>query len=57
MQNLKQRLLLVREYTEELYKVNIKSRYIEYNTEKVASYINGLRLGIHDEISLLFPNT
>ena len=46
MQNLRQRLLTVREYTEEFYKVNIRAGYIEYNSEKVARYMNGLRLDI-----------
>jgi hypothetical protein len=45
----------VREYTEEFYKVNIRAGYIENTSEKVARYINGLRLYIQDEISLLFP--
>jgi hypothetical protein len=57
MQNLRQRLLTVREYTEEFYKVNIRASYTEDSSEKVARYMNGLRLEIQDELSLLSPNT
>ena len=56
MQNLRQRLLIVREYIEEFYKVNTKASYIEDSFEKGASYINGLRLDIQDERSLLSPS-
>lgn len=57
MQNLRQRLLTVREYTEEFYKVNIRAGYTEDNSEKVARYINGLRFDIQDEMSLLSPKS
>jgi hypothetical protein len=57
MQNLRQRLLTVREYTEEFYKVNIRVDYSEDSSEKIARYMNGLRLEIQDELSLLSPNT
>jgi len=45
--------MTVREYTEEFYKVNIRSRHIEDTPERVARYINGLRSDIQDELSLL----
>ena len=38
VQNLRQRLLTVREYTEEFYKVNLRARYVEESAEKVARY-------------------
>lgn len=46
MQNLRQRLLTVREYTKEFYKVNIRVGYTKDNSEKVARYMNGLRFDI-----------
>jgi hypothetical protein len=53
MQNLKKKSMTVREYTEEFYKVNIKSGHIEDTLERVARYANGLRFDIQDELSLL----
>ena len=43
MQNLKKKSMTVREYTEEFYKVNTRSRHMEDTPEKVARYIKGLR--------------
>ena len=56
MQKLIQRVLIVREYTEEFYKVNLRAGYIEDTFEKTAKYINGLRMDIQEEMSMLFPN-
>ena len=53
MQNLKQKSMIVREYTEEFYKVNIRSGHIEDTPERVDMYVNGLRFDIQDELSLL----
>ena len=53
MQNIKQKSMTVKEYTEEFYKVNIRSGHIEDTLERVARYINGLRFDIQDELSLL----
>ena len=53
MQNLKQRLLAVKEYIEEFYKVSIRAGQIQETKEKVARYINGLRMEIQDEMSML----
>jgi len=50
-------LLTVREYTKEFYKVNIIVGYTEDSLEKVGRYMNGLKLEIQDELSLLSPNT
>jgi hypothetical protein len=47
----------VREYTEEFYKVNLRAGYVEDSSEKTVRYINGLRMEIQDEISMLSPRT
>ena len=57
MQNLRQRLLTVKEYTEEFYKVSIRVGQIQDTSKKVARYINGLRMEIQDEMSMLSLNT
>ena len=56
MQNLRQRMLTVREYTEEFYKVNLRVGYIEDTSEKTTRYINGLRMDIQEEMSMLSPS-
>ena len=53
MQNLKQKSMTVKGYTEEFYKVNIRSGYMEDTPKKVARYINGLRFDIQDELGFL----
>jgi hypothetical protein len=53
MKNLKKKSMTVREYTEEFYKVNIRSGHIEDTPERVDRYANGLRFDIQDELSLL----
>ena len=45
--------MTIKEYTEEFYKLSIRSSHVEDDLEKVARYINGLRYEIQDEISLL----
>ena len=45
----------MREYTEEFYKVSIRAGQTEDTNEKVARYVNGLRMDIQDEISILSP--
>ena len=57
LQNLRQRLLTVREYTEEFYKISIRAGQIQDTQEKVARYINGLRMEIQDELSMMSPKT
>ena len=57
MQNLRQRLLIVKEYTEEFYKVSIRVGQFQDTAEKVARYVNGLKLEIQDEIGILSPKT
>jgi hypothetical protein len=52
MQNLRQKLMTVKEYTEEFYKLNIRAGHRESDDEKVARYMNGLRCDIQDEMSM-----
>eukprot|EP00253_Pinus_taeda_P022992 PITA_22992 len=56
VQNLRQRGLMVKEYTEEFYRVNLRARYTEDTAERTTRYVNGLRMEILDEISILSPN-
>ena len=53
MQNLKQKMMTVREFTEEFYKVNIRSSHIEDTPERVTRYVNSLIFDIQDELSLI----
>jgi purine nucleoside phosphorylase len=45
--------MIVKEYTEEFYKMNIKTRQREKDEEEVVRYINGLRYEICDEINMI----
>jgi len=47
--------MTVKEYTEDFYKVSIRAGQIQDTNEKVARYVNGLRMEIQDEISVLSP--
>eukprot|EP00253_Pinus_taeda_P025305 PITA_25305 len=49
--------MTVREYTKELYKVNLRGGYVEDTPEKTARFVNGLRMEILNEISTLSPKT
>ena len=42
MHHLRQKLMSVKEYTEEFYKINIKVGHRENDDEKIARYMNGL---------------
>jgi hypothetical protein len=53
MQNLRQKLMTMKEYTEEFYRLNIRAGHRESNDEKVARYMNGLRYKIQDEMSMM----
>jgi hypothetical protein len=44
MQNLRQKLMTVKEYTEEFYRMNIRAGHHESDDEKVARYMNGLTI-------------
>jgi hypothetical protein len=52
MQNLRQKLMTVKEYSEEFYRLNIRESHWESDDEKVARYMNGLRYDIQDELSM-----
>ena len=39
-------MLIVREYIEEFYKVNLRAVYVEESVKKAARYVNGLRMDI-----------
>jgi hypothetical protein len=57
MQNLRQKLMSVKEYTEEFYKINIRAGHRESDDEKVSRYMNGLRYDIQDEMSMMTLQT
>jgi hypothetical protein len=57
MQNLRQKLMTVKEYTEEFYRLNIRVGHRESNDEKVARYMNGLRYEIQYEMSMVTIRT
>jgi hypothetical protein len=57
MQNLRQKVMTVKEYTEEFYKLNIRVGHRENDDEKVARYMNGLRYDIQDEMSMVTIRT
>ena len=43
----------VKEYIEEFYKLDIRSRYVDDDVEKIVRYLSGFRSGIQDEISFV----
>jgi hypothetical protein len=53
MQNLRQKGMIVKEYTEEFYMINIRAGHQDSDDEKVARYMNGLRYEIQDEMSMV----
>jgi hypothetical protein len=53
LQNLRQKGTIVKEYTEEFYKLNIRTRQREKDKEKFSRYINGLSYEIQDEINMM----
>ena len=52
MQNLRQRDMTMKECAKEFYRLDIRSRHVDDDVEKITRYINGLRYGIQDEIFL-----
>ena len=42
--------MTMKEYTKELYRLDIRSRHVDDKVEKAARYLNGLRFEIQDEI-------
>jgi hypothetical protein len=57
MQNLRQKMMTVKEYIEEFYRINIRAGHRESDDEKVARYLNGLRYDIQDELSMVTIRT
>eukprot|EP00253_Pinus_taeda_P028068 PITA_28068 len=55
VQNLRQKGMTIKEYTEEFYHVNLRVGCTNDTPEKTSRYMNGLRLEILDEISILSP--
>jgi hypothetical protein len=53
MQNLRQKMMSVKEYTEEFYRINIREGHRESDDEKFARYMNGLRYDIQDEMRMM----
>eukprot|EP00253_Pinus_taeda_P016795 PITA_16795 len=49
--------MIVKEFTEEFYKLNLRAGYVEDTPEKTARFVNGLRGEILDEIGILSPRT
>jgi hypothetical protein len=45
--------MLVKEYTEEFYKITIRVGHRESDDEKVSRYMNGLWYDIQDEMSMM----
>jgi hypothetical protein len=49
--------MTVKEYTEEFYRLNIRTGQRDKDDEKVVRYINGLRYEIQDEIIMMTVRT
>jgi uncharacterized protein YjbK len=45
--------MIVKEYIEEFYRMNIKTGQREIDEEKVAIYINSLRYEVQEELSMM----
>jgi hypothetical protein len=57
LQNLRQKGMIVKKYTEEFYKLNIRAGQRERDEEKVVRYMNGLRYEIQDELGMMSVRT
>jgi len=57
VQNLRHRMMTMKEYTEEFYKVNLRAGYVEDTPEKRTTFVNGLWMEILDEISIISPKS
>jgi Mg2+ and Co2+ transporter CorA len=53
LHNLRQKILSVKEYIEEFYRVNNRAGQKENEDEKTTRYINGLRYEIQEEINMM----
>ena len=45
--------MTVKDYTEEFYRLDIRSRHVDDDVEKISRYINGLRSRIQDKINFV----
>jgi hypothetical protein len=45
--------MIVKEYTEEFYKLNIRAGHRESDDDKVTIYMNGMRYDIQYEMSMV----
>jgi hypothetical protein len=45
--------MIVKEYTEQFYRLNIRAGRHESDDEKVTRYMNGMRYEIQDEMSMV----
>jgi hypothetical protein len=57
MENLRQKGMIVKEYTKEFYRLNMRDGQRERDEEKVSRYINGLRYDIQDDINMAIVRT
>jgi ABC-type phosphate transport system auxiliary subunit len=57
MKNLRQKGMTVKEYTEEFYRLNIRTGQRERYEDKFSRYINGLRYEIQDELGMMSVRT
>jgi hypothetical protein len=57
MHNLRYKLVKVKDYTKEFYKINIRAGHRESDNEKVPIYMNGLWYDIQDEMSMMIIQT
>jgi hypothetical protein len=57
LQNLRQKGMIVKEYTKEFYRMNIRTGQREGDKEKVARYINGLRYEVQDKLIMMSVKT
>jgi hypothetical protein len=53
MKNLRQKGMIVKEYTEEFHRLNIRTGQREKDEEKVVRYINGMRYEIQDDLIMM----
>jgi hypothetical protein len=57
LKNLRYKILSMKEYTEEFYRLNIKVGQKENEDENTTKYINGMRYEIQEEISMMSVST
>jgi hypothetical protein len=57
LQNLRQKGMIVKEYIDDFYRLNIRDGYKERDEEKIVRYINDLRYEIQNKISMMIVKT